>query len=181
MIRQAKQPLSPSLVIKKAEELAQKHNIVNFKASWKWLSRFRDRKGLKCAQLHGEGGEVNRNNPNLLSELDKLYDCIQSYRPEYVYNMDETGLFYRMLPRYTLLLPYENVIETRGRKKAKERVSMIVCAKSTGSHKLPCCMVGKPKSPVRAEHGLCRISIRSAHGWIKQSVINGLMRFSTLK
>ena len=48
--------------------------------------------------------------------------------------MDETGLFFRLLPRYTLLMPFEDLSTIRGKKKAKERLSLVVCANATGTH-----------------------------------------------
>ena len=97
--------------------------------------------------LHGEGAEVDKEDPKLLAALDDLYATISRYNPENVYNMDETGLFFRLLPRYTLLMPFEDLSTTRGKKKAKERLSLVVCANATGTHKVPCTMIGKPKSP----------------------------------
>ena len=61
--------------------------------------------------------------------------------------MDETGLFFRLLPKYTLLMPFEDVSSTRGKKKAKERVSLVVCANAIGTHKIPCTLIGKPRFP----------------------------------
>jgi hypothetical protein len=43
--------------------------------------------------LHGEGVEVDKNDPELLSALEELYSIIAQYDPENVYNMDETGFF----------------------------------------------------------------------------------------
>ena len=45
--------------------------------------------------------------------------------------MDETGLFFWLLPKYTLLMPFEDVSSTRGKKKAEERVSLVVGANAT--------------------------------------------------
>ena len=101
-----------------------------------WLSRFRDRKELQGVYLHGEGGEVNKEDPALLEQLNKLYDEIKAYDADRIYNMDETGIFFRMISNYTYILPNEDVKTARGRKKAKERVSLIVCSNATGSHKL---------------------------------------------
>ena len=44
--------------------------------------------------LHGEGGEVDKNDPVLLATLDDLYAIIQEYNLEIMYNMDETRLFF---------------------------------------------------------------------------------------
>ena len=42
---------------------------------------------------------------------------------------------------------FEDLSTTRGKKKAKERLSLVVCANATGTHKVPRTMIGKPKSP----------------------------------
>ena len=133
----------------KAKKIAEQLSISqdDFKASWQWFSRFRERRGLQQILLHGEGAEVDRESPSLLEALDKLYAIISNYDPENVYNMDKTGLFFRLLPRYTLLLPCEDISSTRGKKKAKERVSLVVCTNATRTHKIPCTLIGKPKVP----------------------------------
>jgi hypothetical protein len=148
-MRRASLPVPPSLVIAKAKIIASNLSIPesDFKASWQWLSRFRVRRGLQKILLHGEGAEVNKNDPELLAALEELYEIISNYEPENVYNMDETGLFFRLLPRYSLLMPEEDLSTTRGKKKSKDRLSLIVCANATGSHKIPCTLIGKPKEP----------------------------------
>ncbi|XP_065653037.1 jerky protein homolog-like [Hydra vulgaris] len=75
--------------------------------------------------LFGEGAEVDKDDPVLLQQLEDLYSVIKMYKPENVYNMDETGLFFRLLPKYSLLIPTESLVTTRG------------------SHKIPCSMIGK--------------------------------------
>lgn len=148
-MRRADMPVPPSLAILKAKEIAAELSISNddFKASWQWFDRFRTRHGLQKVLLHGEGGEVDKDNPELLAELNGLNALIDQYDSENVYNMDETGLFFRLLPRCTLLMPHEDVSSTRGKKKAKERVSLVVCANATGTHKITCTMIGKYKEP----------------------------------
>ena len=148
-IRKINVVLSPSLVMLKARKIAEKCLISrnNFKASWGWFRNFRLRKGIKCSFLYGEEGEINKNDPILLEKLESLYENIKSYDPENIYNMDETALFYRLLPRYSVLMPEENISTVRGKKKSKERVTLVACANSTGTHKLPLTMIGKPKKP----------------------------------
>jgi hypothetical protein len=97
--------------------------------------------------LHGEGVEVDKNDPELLSALEELYSIIAQYDLENVYNMDEIGLFFRLLPRYSILMPNEDISSTRGKKKVKDCVSVIVCANASGTHKIPYVMIGKPKEP----------------------------------
>lgn len=146
--RTLKIALPPSLIIKKALEIASEIGVSSdFKASWQWFSKFKARHGLNSILLHGEGGEVDRNDPKLLEALHRLESIISTFKPENIYNMDETGLFFCLLPRYSILLPSEDLTSVRGKKASKERVSLIVCANSTGSHKLPCTMIGKAKTP----------------------------------
>ena len=108
---------------------------------------FQSKRGLQKILLHGEGAEVNKNDPKLLAALKELYAIISNYEPENVYNMDETGLFFRLLPRYSLLMREEYISTTRGKKKSKDRMLLIGCANATGSHKFPCTLIGKPKEP----------------------------------
>ena len=85
--------------------------------------------------------------PLLLEKLCALERLIDSYDIDNVYNMDETGLFFRMVPRYTVLMPNEDASTVRGRRIQKERVTLSVCANATGTHKLPLQMIGKAKRP----------------------------------
>jgi hypothetical protein len=149
-MHRAKLPVPPSLAIAKAKNIASTLSISDsdFKASWQWLSCFRTRQGLQKMLLHGEGAEVDKNDPELLSALEELYSIIAQYNPENVYNMDEIGLFFRLLPRYPILMPNEDISSTRGKKKAKDRVSLIVCANAFGTHKIPYVMIGKSKEPM---------------------------------
>ena len=59
--------------------------------------------------------------------------------------MDETGLFYRLLPRYTLLLPDEDDKTVRGKKIKKNRITLALCANADGSHKIDLALIGTSK------------------------------------
>jgi hypothetical protein len=104
--------VSPSLAIAKAESIALSLLIpeTDFKASWQWLSQIKVRRGLQKMLLHEEGVEVNKFDPGLLAALDDMYAIIGQYDPKNVYNMDDIGLFFRLLPRYSLLMPDEEHI-----------------------------------------------------------------------
>ena len=64
--------------------------------------------------------------------------------------------FFRVLRKYTVLLPEEDITIARGKKNAKERVTLVVCANATGTHKIPLCMIRKPKNlpALEEENGL---------------------------
>ena len=50
--------------------------------------------------LHGEGAEFEKDNPELFESLERLYELISQCKPDNVYNEDEVGLFFRLLPCY---------------------------------------------------------------------------------
>jgi hypothetical protein len=123
-MRYAKLHVPPSLTIAKVKRIASSLSIPesDFKASWQRLNRFRTRCGLQKMLLHGKGTKVNKNDSELLAALEELYRIIVQYALENVYNMDEIGLFFRLFPKYNLLMPNEDISTTKGKKKTKDQV-----------------------------------------------------------
>ena len=80
---------------------------------------------------------------------EKLALLLQSYSPDDIYNADETGIFFRLLPDKTLEL--KNV-DCHGGKKNKERLTAMVCANMSGTDKLPLLIIGKPSNPRCFKH-----------------------------
>ena len=115
----------------------------DFKATWGWFRKFRHRQCLNTISLYGEGGAVDRNDPQLLASLERLYAIVNKYDPHCVYNMDETGLFFRLVPRFAVLLPSEDPTTIRGKKKLLNRVTLVVCCNATRTEKVPITMIGK--------------------------------------
>ena len=66
-------PMTASLVMGKAEEMATQMNVEDFKASNKWYQRFKERKGLKMAKPCGEV----KSEPEPLFQLDDLYKVFE--------------------------------------------------------------------------------------------------------
>ena len=62
-----------------------------------------------------------------------------------IFNCDETGLYYRLLPDKTLAASFEKSADSR--KKSKDRVTINACSNATGSIKLPLHLIGKAKKP----------------------------------
>ena len=58
-----------------------------------------------------------------------------------VYNCDETGLYFRLLPKKTLSSASEK--SAPGMKTPKDRVTLMACSNATGTHKLPLLVIGK--------------------------------------
>lgn len=131
-------------------ELAPKFGASGFKASNGRLDNFLDRHGIDSAKLHGEGGSADPANvekaqtalPELLGELAE-----QGYTEDDIYNVDETGLFYRADPTRTYILRTEDRKNLRGGKRAKERITVILCTNASGTHKLKPLIINKSAVP----------------------------------
>ena len=77
---------------------------------------------------------------------DKLVEG--GYAADHIFNMAETGLFYRCMPRCSYLLDgCDSRQAGRGMKslKAKDRVTLVLCLNATGSFKIPPLMIETAK------------------------------------
>ena len=115
----------------------------SFTASSGFLWRFCRRHGLKELSVQGEKASADVTAATIY--LEEFPSLIEGYTKDQVFNCDETGLYYRLLPQKTLA----SVFETRadGWKKAKDRVTISACANITGSIKLPLLFIGKYARP----------------------------------
>ena len=71
-----------------------------------------------------------------------LPDLIADYHPKDVYNMDECGLFFSLLPDKTYAYKGKNC---HGGKRNKERLTILFDANMNGSKKLAILVIGKSK------------------------------------
>ena len=71
-----------------------------------------------------------------------LRNLLAAHDPDCIYNADETCLFYRLTPSSTLATS-----EVRGKKKSKERLTVMCCANATGTHKMKLLLIGKSARP----------------------------------
>ena len=144
--RELDHPVSGVILQEKARVLFEQlypESEKTFTASTGFLWRFCRRHGLRSVSIQGEQVSAD-----IVAACDFQFNfgsIIEGYNHHQVFNCDETGLQYRMLPRKTLVSFFEK--RANGRKKAKERVTLSACANVTGSIKLPLLMIGKYKKP----------------------------------
>nr|XP_042909310.1 tigger transposable element-derived protein 4-like [Parasteatoda tepidariorum] len=72
----------------------------------------------------------------------KLPGLISGYQPKDIFNMDECGLFFNLLPDKTYAFKGES---SHGGKNSKERFIILVGASMNGIEKLPTLVIGKSK------------------------------------
>jgi hypothetical protein len=87
--------LSDAILIEKAKMIANGLEIPQdaLRFSSGWLQKFKDRNGIRQRKLEGEASSADE--AAITNSLPLLKEICSSYPPERIYNMDETGLFYR--------------------------------------------------------------------------------------
>ncbi|KAG0438324.1 Tigger transposable element-derived protein 6 [Dictyocoela muelleri] len=124
-----------------AIKMAKSVNIHNFSASNGWLQLFKRRHNICSRVVSGESGLVDS---NVIEDFKDHYaEKIRSYRPEDIYNCDETGLFYKCTP--TRSLCHVKEVQASG-KYSKERVTLLFCVSLSGEKCNPL-LIGKAKTP----------------------------------
>ncbi|XP_050339152.1 uncharacterized protein LOC126765585 [Bactrocera neohumeralis] len=81
-------------------EIAGKLGVPNFKASDGWLNKWRLSNNVSFKCISGEAADVNQDDVEQFQT--KLQTLLNGYKPEDIYNADESGLFFRALPDKTL-------------------------------------------------------------------------------
>jgi len=108
-----------------------------------WIDRFKVRWGIGKVKKCGESGSVDSAVVHDWKD-GKLKDILERYQPRDVYNADETGLFWQMLPEKSLGFVGQS---HHGDKQAKIRVTLLVGVNMDGTDKLPLYAIGKSKNP----------------------------------
>ena len=108
-----------------------------------WIDRWKVRHGITAHRIVGESGSVGMEAVDNWKET-KLKFILEKYDEKDIYNMDETGLFYRMTPNSTLHFKGKTC---EGSKQSKERLTLALCANMDGCDKLPLLVIGKAAKP----------------------------------
>ena len=140
-------PVSGPLLCEKAMDLYKtlhkdaKESDFTASEGWKW--RFCKRHGIRQLSLQGEKLSANS---DAAAEFTKSFpEFAQAYSLDQIFNCDETGLNFRLLPAKTLAQSFEKSAD--GRKKSKDRVTLNLCSNASGTIKLPVHVIGKAKKP----------------------------------
>lgn len=117
----------------------------SFTASDGWLANFKKRHGIRYLKICGE--ILSSDTSEITPFIHKLHAVIteMGLTDAQLYNADESGLFFRLLPDKTFVAASEKTAP--GRKIRKERVTFLLCANADGSHKLKPLVIGKSANP----------------------------------
>ncbi|UYV79123.1 hypothetical protein LAZ67_17001174 [Cordylochernes scorpioides] len=106
--------------------------------------RFKGRFHISQQRLCGEGASIS---PAIIDEhLTNLNSILANsgYDSANIYNADETGLFFQLIPDRTLAHKDENC---RGVKRMKQRITVLLYCNSTGTDKRRLLIIGKSAKP----------------------------------
>lgn len=164
-------PVSALMLKEKAKVLhAQvKENEPNFNASDGWLQGFKKRYGIRLLQISGEKLSslpqlVDPFKEKLRAKMAELELC-----NDQLYNADESGLFWKLLPEKTYVFSMEK--RASGVKSEKQRITFLCCSNATGSHKLKLLVIGKAKNPRCFKNFQCPIDYKSSKSaWMTSAV-----------
>lgn len=140
--RAANLPVDGKLLREKALHIATRLGIDNFTASNGWIDRFKKRHNIVYNTVCGESRSVD--GATVEDWKNRLPSLVQEYEPRNIFNADETGLFYNLLPSKTLSFRGESC---HGGKHSKQRLTVLLFTNCDGSEKLPPIVVGKALKP----------------------------------
>ena len=109
----------------------------------KW--RFCKRHGIQNLSIEGEKLSADKEAAGSFVVSFSQFIKEKSLSLHQIFNSDETGLYFRLLPDVTLDASFEKTAD--GRKKTKDRITLNACSNASGTIKLPLHMIGKSQQP----------------------------------
>jgi hypothetical protein len=137
-----------------------------------WLTNFKRRHNIKLHRHQGEAGSVP---PQTEDEMRAIRTLCGEYTEENIFNMDETGLYWRQGPSAGL-----STRARPGRKKDKTRISIVCCCNFDGSQRFALWAIGKAARP----HALRGVNLEAldiqwrsnSKAWMNTDIMKGWLK-----
>lgn len=100
---------------------------------------------MKKLALKGEILSNDLNSANKFAEFLQEKIMTENLQLDNIYNADESGIYYKMLLKYTYALPTDK--SAAGMKEDKHRFTALFCSNATGTHRIPLLIIGKSAKP----------------------------------
>lgn len=139
-------PLSGPILQQKAIMISKQFPETDrFTGSSGWLDRWKKRYGVRQLTICGEKLSADVSSIEKFKQDFKKLIKHCGYTCDQIYNCDESGLNYKMLPSKTLASRQEK--SAPGHKRSKERLTIMACSNASGNHKIPLMVIGKSAHP----------------------------------
>lgn len=163
-------PINEDLLKEKALIIAERLEHKNFQASNGWIRNFKRRNDIKVYKCVGSEKLVDE---DVVSEFQKseIIKILKKYKPHQIYNADETGLFYELLPSHTHTFKKDS---PKYSKDSKKRITIMLCTNMSGNSKLMPLVIGGFKSP-RCFKGLNELPViykANTNSWMTSLIFN---------
>lgn len=139
-------PLSQAVIMEKArglfEELEKQNSdesstsssVETFAASRGWFEKFKVRANIHNIKICGEAASADVGAVKDFTKSLKSLIAEKKYPPELIFNVDETGLFWKRMPSKTFISKEEK--RSPGFKAAKDRLTLLLGGNASGDFKL---------------------------------------------
>ena len=137
--------INGNLIVEKAKRIQIRMNeqvsvpkkpTLNFSAGW--LGKFKSGWNQRVFKSHRESGDADLE--AAVRELPLIKEKLRRYDPKDIFNADECGLFFKMAPDKTV-----STERLPGRKKTKDRITLLFCYNADDSQKFEIMAIGKSR------------------------------------
>ncbi|GBN46298.1 Tigger transposable element-derived protein 6 [Araneus ventricosus] len=134
---------SGPFIIEKALQFAKALGY-EFRGNNGWLEKFKRIHGIMAKVISGESKGIDDSMKGIENWItETLSKTLKVYKPENIFNADETALFFHSLPQKTLTFKKEKCF---GGKRSKARLIVMLGANLTGHQKLEPLIIGRSKN-----------------------------------
>ena len=135
------------------------------------MDKWKKRHNISFQSVSGEAGAADDEAmEKWLTDVWKILR--EGYEMDNIYNCDESGLFYKLLPDKTLNRKGKTCT---GGKLSKERLTVLLCANASGTDKLKPLVIGKYENPrcfsAIKKNALPVFYYSNSRAWMTQNVI----------
>ena len=143
-------PVSMTIIQEKAKTLitdieGNEDEKTPFKASSGWFANFRRRHGFHNIKMTGEAASADHEAARKFPELLRRTLEDGQYTAQQVFNVDETGLYWKKMPARTYIAEEEK--RAPGFKASKDRLTLLLGANAEGDCKLKPVLVYHSENP----------------------------------
>ncbi|KAL0209586.1 hypothetical protein RCL1_008424 [Eukaryota sp. TZLM3-RCL] len=128
-----------------------------------WLQKLKVRQGYRLLKICGEAKSADVE--GMKEALPGILSRIGEFRPEDVYNLDETALYWKLKPGKRITKRKK----VPGEKKSKDRLTVTLATNTDGSEKLPLLVIGRAKRPAALRQFIIPNNVMyrgNAKGWM---------------